>query len=128
MTYNPPTIIYENNELPLGVRDCFYFEEGQILFLVCCDMNITSRVDAYITNVNLPWEKKTDQHISVGAVFAFKVIEDKRGNSYYFENYGLNLSQNRLVWLILTKKNWFCKSVLILELLFSIGLPLKVNI
>jgi len=85
MTYNPPTIIYENNELPLGVRDCFYFEEGQILFLVCCDMNITSRVDAYITNVNLPWEKKTDQHISVGAVFAFKVIEDKRGNSYYFE-------------------------------------------
>ncbi len=85
MTYNPPTIIYENNELPLGVRDCIYFEEGQILFLVCCDMNITSRVDAYITNVNLPWEKKTDQHISVGAVFAFKVIEDRRGNSYLFE-------------------------------------------
>jgi len=85
MTFNAPTIIYENNELPLGVRDCIYYEEGRILFLVCCDMNITSRVDAYITNVNLPWEKKTDQHISVGAVFAFKVIEDKRGNSYYFE-------------------------------------------
>ena len=85
MTYNPPTIIYENNELPLGVRDFIYFEEAQILFLVCCDMNITSRVDAYITNVNLPWEKKTDQHISVGAVFAFKVIEDKRGNSYIFD-------------------------------------------
>ena len=29
--------------------------------------------------------KKTDQHISVGAVFAFKVIEDKRGNSYLFD-------------------------------------------
>jgi WD40 repeat protein len=85
MTYNPPTIIYENNELPLGVRDFFFFEEGHILFLVCCDMNITSRVDAYITNVNLPWEKNTGEHISVGAVFAFKVIEDKRGNSYYFE-------------------------------------------
>ena len=26
MTYNPPTIIYENNELPLGVRDFFFFE------------------------------------------------------------------------------------------------------
>ena len=85
MTFNAPTIIYENNELPLGVRDCIFYEEGQVLFLVCCDMNITSRVDAYITNVNLPWEKKTDQHISVGAVFAFKVIENKRGNSYYFE-------------------------------------------
>ena len=85
MNYNPPTIIYENNELPLGVRDCIYFEEGQILFLVCSDMNIASRVDAYITNVNLPWEKKTNEHISVGAVFAFKVIEDRRGNSYMFE-------------------------------------------
>ena len=85
MTYSAPTKIYENNELPLGVRDCIYFEEGQILFIVCCDMNITSRVDAYITNINLPWEAKTDQHISVGAVFAFKAIEDKKGNSYYFE-------------------------------------------
>ena len=85
MTYNPPTIIYENNELPLGVRDCIYFEEASILFIVCCDMNITSRVDAYITNVNLPWEKKTNEHISVGAVFAFKFIGDKKVNSYYFE-------------------------------------------
>ena len=48
-------------------------------------MNIGSRVDAYITNTNLPWEKKTNEHVSVGAVFAFKVIEDKRGNSYIFE-------------------------------------------
>ena len=30
--------------------------------------------------------KKTDQHISIGAAFAFKVIEDRRGNSYIFEN------------------------------------------
>ena len=85
LTYNAPTIIYENNELPLGVRDFFYYEEIQMLYLVCCDMNLTSRVDAYITNVNLPWEKKTDAHISVGAVFAFKVIEDTKGDSYYFE-------------------------------------------
>ena len=85
LTYNAPTIIYQNNDLPLGVRDCVYFEQGQILYIVCCDMKITSRVDAYITNVNLPWEKKTGDHISVGAVFAFKLIADKRGNSYYFE-------------------------------------------
>ena len=84
MIYNPPTIIYENNELPLGVRDFYYFEKGNILFLVCCDMKITSRVDAYITNVNLPWEKKDGKHISVGAVFAFKVCGNQK-NSYYFE-------------------------------------------
>ena len=46
-------------------------------------MNIGSRADAYISNVNLPWEKKTDAHISVGAAFAFKVTPIKDG--YYFE-------------------------------------------
>ena len=73
LTYNAPTIVYENNELPQGVRDFYYFEEAQILYIVCCDMKIASRLDAYVTNVNLPWEKKTDAHISVGSVFAFKV-------------------------------------------------------
>ena len=85
LVYNPPTIIYENNDLPLGVRDFVFDEENNLLFIVCCDMKITSRVDAYITNVNLPWEKKTDEHISVGALFAYKVFEEKRGNTYSFE-------------------------------------------
>ena len=85
LTCNPPVIVYENTEIPLGIRDFYYFEEGQVIYIVCCDMNISSRVDAYITNVNLPWEKPTESHITVGAVFAFKVIEDTKGNSYYFE-------------------------------------------
>ena len=71
MTFNAPQIIYENNELPLGVRDCIFFQEGQILFLVCCDMNITSRVDAYITNVNLPWEKKNRSTYFSRSCFCF---------------------------------------------------------
>ncbi|MGL4948410.1 MAG: hypothetical protein ACRC42_03420, partial [Mycoplasma sp.] len=41
-------------------------------------------VDAYITNVNWPWEKKTDAHISVGAVFAFQVWEGKN-HEYFYE-------------------------------------------
>ena len=83
VAYNAPTKVYEYSELPLGVRDFYYYREKNILFVVCCDMNIASRVDAYITNVNLPWEKKTDSHISVGATFAFKVISTKDG--YIFE-------------------------------------------
>ena len=85
LVYNPPTIIYENNDMPLGVRDFAFDEENKLLFIVCCDMNITSRVDAYITNTNLPWEKKTNEHISVGALFAYRVFEEKRGNTYIFE-------------------------------------------
>ena len=83
MTVNPPIKLYEYNDLPLGVRDFYYYKDNNMLFIICCDMNIASRVDAYITNVNLPWEKKTDAHISVGAVFAYRVIPTKE--SYYFE-------------------------------------------
>jgi hypothetical protein len=70
--------------LPLGVRDFTYLKYENILLIACSDMNITSRVDAYITNVNLPWEKKIDAHISVGAVFAYRVSIDSNG-VYYFD-------------------------------------------
>ena len=85
LTYNAPTIIYENNDLPQGIRDFYFFEKASIMYIVCCDMKITSRLDAYVTNVNLPWEKKTDEHISVGSVFAFKIIQDKKGNIQLYE-------------------------------------------
>ena len=96
LTYNAPNIIYENSELPQGIRDFFFFEEANIMYIVCCDMKIASRLDAYVTNVNLPWEKKTDAHISVGSVFAFKVILDKKGIPHlYFSSGHIPLSQGR---------------------------------
>ena len=33
-----------------------------------------SRIEAYTTNTNLPWESKTATHISVGAFFVYKVL------------------------------------------------------
>ena len=85
LTYNAPNIVYENSELPQGIRDFYFFEEASIMYIVCCDMKIASRIDAYVTNVNLPWERKTDAHISVGSVFAFKVIQDKKGVTHLYE-------------------------------------------
>ena len=79
LSYNAPSIVYENSELPQGIRDFVFFEEANIMYIACCDMKIASRIDAYVTNVNLPWEKKTEAHISVGSVFAFKIIFDKKG-------------------------------------------------
>lgn len=84
LSYNAPNKLYEHTELPLGIRDFYYYKEKNLLFIVCCDMNIASRVDAYITNVSLPWEKPTDAHISVGAVFAFRCLPVKE-QSYVFE-------------------------------------------
>ena len=37
-------------------------------------MDMKSRIEAYTTNTNLPWESKTATHISVGAFFVFKVL------------------------------------------------------
>ena len=48
-------------------------------------MNVASRIDAAITNMNFPWEKKTDSHITVGAVFAFRVKEDSSSGQLQFE-------------------------------------------
>ncbi len=84
LTTNGPDKISEFSGLPLGVRDFIYLKNDNIMFLACADMNIASRIDAYITNVNLPWEKKTDAHISVGATFAYKVMIDSNGE-YFFE-------------------------------------------
>ena len=43
------------------------------MFAACSDMNIESRVDSYMMNVNLPWDKKDGEHLTVGAIFAFKL-------------------------------------------------------
>lgn len=82
--YNTPSIIFSFEQIPLGIRDFYQFSKENILFIVCCDMNITSRVDAYLINVNLPWEKKTGAHIPVGAFFAFKIHTNKP-NGYGIE-------------------------------------------
>ena len=73
LTFNSPEKKYELKELPLGIRDFYYFNDEKIIFVACSDMNIASRVDSYITNVNLPWEKNNGEHMTVGAIYAFKL-------------------------------------------------------
>ena len=48
-------------------------------------MKMFSRLDVYMTNVNLPWEKKTDIYIPVGSVFAIKIVLDKNGIPHSIE-------------------------------------------
>lgn len=49
------------------------------MFVAMSDMNITSRLDSYITNMSMPWEKKeakqkkSDNYSTVGAVALYKV-------------------------------------------------------
>ena len=44
-----------------------------IMFIALSDMKITSRIDAYLTNVALPWEKKGGTHVTVGALLVYRV-------------------------------------------------------
>ena len=75
-------MINELRDLPFGVRDFIYLENEKIIFVALSDMNIASRIDAYITNTNFPWEKKTESHVTVGAIICFKV-KDVKGNTSY---------------------------------------------
>ena len=71
---NRPKLLSEFNKLPLSIQNFIYLEDDGIIFLACSDMDMKSRIEAYITNTNLPWESKTKTHISVGAFFVFKVL------------------------------------------------------
>jgi hypothetical protein len=50
VTYSPVKVT-ELSDLNLGGRDFIYLREEQLLFVAMSDMNITSRIDAYLTNV-----------------------------------------------------------------------------
>lgn len=52
-----PIKVAELTGLPLGVRDFHYLNEKGLLFLALSDMKITSRIDSYLTNISMPWEK-----------------------------------------------------------------------
>ena len=50
MTYSPIKIT-ELHDLNLGGRDFVYVRDENLMFVAMSDMNITSRLDAYLTNV-----------------------------------------------------------------------------
>ena len=71
--------ILEN--LPLGIRDYFYFQEENILFVACSEMNIIYRINSYISN-NKPWKK--EQIKTVGLIMTFKLDINSKKKSEQF--------------------------------------------
>ena len=57
VTYQPIKLA-EITDLQLGGRDFCYIESRGFLFVAMSEMNIGSRLDSYITNFTMPWEKK----------------------------------------------------------------------
>ena len=84
LSFNNPEKYFSISEMPLGIRDFYYFKEENIIFIACCDMNIASRLDSYFSNLNFPWEKNSNNHISVGAIFSF-IINKGNDEKYILE-------------------------------------------
>ena len=63
---NTPVKVAEFSELNLGGRDMLYIKEENLMFVAMSDMNITSRLDAYLTNVIIVGYKMYIVYISLG--------------------------------------------------------------
>ena len=70
INFNSPNIINTLEHLPFGVRDFFYFQEENILFIGCSEMNIVYRVNSYISNYK-PWNK--NQIKTVGIIMTYQI-------------------------------------------------------
>ena len=87
-----PQKITELGDLPLGVRDFIYLEKDGIpllryigiMFIALSDMNLTSRIDAYISNISFPWSKKKEAQVTVGALIVYKVEKDAASGPWKF--------------------------------------------
>jgi hypothetical protein len=92
-----PALLTDFQDLALGVRDFIYLKHEGILILACSNMNITSRVKSYITNVNMSWES-TEPLSPVGTVIVYKVsaLAGSNGNHYshnkiWSKNYSIQI-------------------------------------
>lgn len=48
-----------------GVRDFSLDNENGLMFIVNSDMNVLTRVDAYMTNMKMPWESEKGEFAMV---------------------------------------------------------------
>ena len=77
ITVIPPKLVAEVSNFSQGIRDFVFNQDKGILFALISDMNVASRVDAYLTNIKFPWEKDLpDVIVSVGVLECY-ILKDK---------------------------------------------------
>ncbi|EGR33250.1 PX domain protein [Ichthyophthirius multifiliis] len=81
---NPPKLLGELTGFIHGVRDFHYESNTGLLFVLCGDMNVASRMDAYLTNMKMPWEKEQPQTLlSVGTLECW--IQQQKSDKFQFD-------------------------------------------
>ena len=83
-----PIKIAEMDEFPLGVRDFVYLNDRGWIFVALSDMKLASRLDAYLTNAKMPWEKKEKEeeqtYATVGGLLLYNVNVEPDGKQWMF--------------------------------------------
>ncbi|MCQ2818778.1 MAG: hypothetical protein MJ252_16050 [archaeon] len=74
----------QSEQFPFAIKKFFFVKSEGIIFIICSEMNLTNRVDAYFTNLTLPWEEKNEVEKCTGAFMVYKInFSEKKG--YVFE-------------------------------------------
>ena len=61
MAINPLEQVSRISHMLMGYRDLKFTEDRKFYYSVTSDPNSVSRIDSYITNMNMPWDKKNDK-------------------------------------------------------------------
>jgi WD40 repeat protein len=90
----------------MGYRDLRYTEDRRFYFSVTSDPSTVSRLDSYVTNLNMPWDKKTDKDqvlLAVGNLEAW--IRTKKGtDKFYYERLYLKTFKSQAICLEFNEK------------------------
>ena len=92
-SFKPEKLSESTNVSSLGVKNFIYLKEENIFFIICSDMEFSSRVDAYISNVTLPWETESESHISVGSFIVYRSTFDMNKGFKFKKIYAQSYTQ-----------------------------------
>lgn len=79
---NHPERLGDFEGLTLCIRDMKYIIEAEVLLCCSYDHKIASRIDSYLTNVKLPWEKEVKASI-VGALECWRLSPEPENDKIY---------------------------------------------
>ena len=113
----------------MGYRDIILVPERKLFFSVTSDMNAFSRVDSYLTNLQMPWDKSEEQVLlSVGVLEAW--LQSKKGMDEYtyerlwcknFKSQAICIHYNESLKLVSVG----CDNGTVVHLNFDVSSPLK---
>lgn len=74
-------MIEEITNFIYGVRDFLYLPNESLFFALISDMNVLSRMDSYISNIKLPWDRE-DKPLCVSSVGVLECYYEKKKFSF----------------------------------------------